>query len=172
MIVQHFVFPSVLVDLLGHAHILFAVLFNLINLALFVPALGRQSVGAFFHLQSGLGDIIQLIAAARGDLYHFKNIKVGNSSQIAGIVFIENRQIKVFAVVADQTFRPLENRPQSTQLVFAKGTVAVVFVFVERYDRHLYIGLIPKIAVGLDIKNNFATHRPYFICANAASIRA
>ncbi len=117
----------------GDFHVLEAVFLYAVTLARLPPLQGLQPVGGFVLSQRRFRDRVQLKAPPHCLLHLFHEINAFNEREVARVVFVEERNIKVVAVPPNERLRMLQAAPEGGQFFLE---VAVVGIGCRIVDAH------------------------------------
>lgn len=121
------VLHGVVVDLFGDADVLFAVIADLVDFACLPPFDRFESRGGFSDAERGGGDVVKPNAPPERFLNFHKQIHAFYLCEIPGVIFVEDRCVKMVTVVADKEVGSLEYGPELREVFFKVGCIFVRF---------------------------------------------
>ena len=90
-----------------------AIIAQLFDVAFFPPLHGLQSGGTLFRAERAFGDSVEADATAEDVGNFFQQIDRADFREVARIIFIQNRDVEVVGIEADEGIRVLEDFPEA-----------------------------------------------------------
>ena len=113
---ERLVGESVVEYLFRYLDILEAVFAQLLYISFFPPYLGLQTVGYLFCAERAFRYRIELHASAQDSRDFLEKIKRADFREVARIVFIEDGDVEVVRIVADEEVGRLEQFPEAGEV--------------------------------------------------------
>src|SRR3989344_5356270 len=153
---------SVIVNFFGNSYVVEAVFADFVVFAL-LPPFGRfEAVAGFALTKSAFGELVETHTSAELLPNLFQNVELFNFRQIAGIIFVEQRQVEVLRVEAYQYVRALEHRPEILQLLFEISRIRVRLGIINTDHGNVERRRIGASNIGKDVRclnvENYFTH--------------
>lgn len=145
-------FERIFKEFAGELDIFETVITHFFDLA-FAPPNDRLPTlpASLLFVESTLGDRIKFVPATGDRLEFFHNVDASYLGQIAGIIFVEKRDIEVVGIVSDENVGSLDDRPQIRQFTLNIRRICVGLGIVDTDDRERKIGRVIRLYVSKEI---------------------